>query len=171
MVEFIDKIPPEVKFALGELQKAGYEAYIVGGCVRDLMRRVDPEDWDLATNARPEEIQTVFPNNYSDNKFGTIKVRIEKEKKPAKKKAGLRQGEVHLRPAAGLWRGDEGGAEKSRNISRSRSRPTGLSPNTATSAIPTASNGQKISRRTCRAAISRSTRSRWVTQLARCRRR
>lgn len=75
-MQILEKIPAEVKFAIEALQKSGFEAYIVGGCVRDLMRGIEPGDWDLATNAKPEEIQEVFPDNYADNKFGTIKARI-----------------------------------------------------------------------------------------------
>lgn len=77
-MEILEIIPPEVKFAIEELQKKGFEAYIVGGCVRDLLRKAKPEDWDLATSALPEQIQAVFLNNYSDNKFGTITARIVK---------------------------------------------------------------------------------------------
>ncbi len=77
-MEILEKIPSEVRFAIEELQKNGFEAYIVGGCVRDLLREVEPEDWDVATSALPGQIQAVFLNNYSDNKFGTITARIEK---------------------------------------------------------------------------------------------
>lgn len=66
------KIPKEVKFVIEELQGAGYEAFMVGGCVRDLLRGVKPQDWDIATNAKPEEIKEVFPESFQDNKFGTV---------------------------------------------------------------------------------------------------
>lgn len=67
-------IPKEVKSTVDKLKKAGFEAYIVGGCVRDLLRGADPEDWDIATNAKPEEIGKMFPKNFADNKFGTVTV-------------------------------------------------------------------------------------------------
>ena len=67
-------IPSEVKLIIGRLKEAGFEAYIVGGCVRDLLRKVEPEDWDVATNARPEQIGKVFLESFSDNKFGTVTV-------------------------------------------------------------------------------------------------
>lgn len=67
-------IPPEVKFVISELKKAGYEAYVVGGCVRDILSEVEPQDWDATTNARPEEISKVFAKTYTDNKFGTVVV-------------------------------------------------------------------------------------------------
>ena len=72
-------IPDEVKFIIEGLEKVGFEAYIVGGCVRDFLRRVEPEDWDVATNAKPEEIQEVFPKSFYENKFLTVTVQTESE--------------------------------------------------------------------------------------------
>ena len=66
------KIPEEVKFVIDELKKKNFEAYIVGGCVRDFLRGVEPEDWDVATNAKPEEIQKIFPKSFYENKFLTV---------------------------------------------------------------------------------------------------
>ena len=77
MQDFFDKIPKEVKFAIEELQRAGFQAYVVGGCVRDLLCGNIPSDWDVATSAAPERIQAVFPENFSDNKFGTVTARIK----------------------------------------------------------------------------------------------
>ncbi len=74
-------IPREVKNILDKLGKAGYEAYVVGGCVRDLLLGTEPEDWDVATNAKPEEIQKVFPDSFYENKFLTVTVRT-KNKNP-----------------------------------------------------------------------------------------
>ena len=71
------KIPKEVSFIISGLKKKGFEAYIVGGCVRDLLRKVEPEDWDVATNARPEEIGKIFLRSFADNKFGTVTVLTE----------------------------------------------------------------------------------------------
>ena len=68
------KIPKEVKFVVDELKKKDYEAYLVGGCVRDLLREVEPQDWDVATNAKPAEIERIFPKCFADNKFGTVTV-------------------------------------------------------------------------------------------------
>jgi len=62
------KIPKEIGSIVEKLEKKGYEAYLVGGCVRDLLRNVDPEDWDVATNAKPEEIQKIFPKSFCNNK-------------------------------------------------------------------------------------------------------
>jgi poly(A) polymerase/tRNA nucleotidyltransferase (CCA-adding enzyme) len=68
------QIPKEVEFVVKKLKKAGFEAYIVGGCVRDLLRGVEPSDWDVATNAKPQEIGKVFLRSFADNKFGTVTV-------------------------------------------------------------------------------------------------
>lgn len=67
-------IPKEVKSVIGKLKKSGFEAYIVGGCVRDFLRGVDPEDWDVTTNAKPEEIKKVFPKSFYENNFLTVTV-------------------------------------------------------------------------------------------------
>jgi len=68
------KIPKEVELVIERLKKKGFEAYVVGGCVRDFLRKVKPEDWDIATNAKPEEIQKVFPKSFYENKFLTVTV-------------------------------------------------------------------------------------------------
>lgn len=67
-------IPDEVKITIQKLQRAGFEVYIVGGCVRDFLRGVEPDDWDITTNAKPEEIQKVFPKSFYENKFLTVTV-------------------------------------------------------------------------------------------------
>ena len=67
-------IPKEVKLVVDELKKAGFQAYLVGGCVRDFLREVEPEDWDIATNATPEDIVKLFPKSFYENKFGTVTV-------------------------------------------------------------------------------------------------
>ena len=67
-------IPKEIKSIITKLKKAGFEAFLVGGCVRDLMRGVNPEDWDITTNAKPEEIKEVFPDSFYENKFLTVTV-------------------------------------------------------------------------------------------------
>lgn len=54
------------------LRDAGFEAYLVGGCVRDLLLGRDPKDWDVTTNATPEEIQQLFPETFYENDFGTV---------------------------------------------------------------------------------------------------
>jgi len=68
------EIPRELKFIIDGLKEHGFQAFLVGGCVRDLLINVEPEDWDIATNARPEEIGNIFLRSFSDNKFGTVTV-------------------------------------------------------------------------------------------------
>lgn len=69
------KIPKEVAGVLEKLTCAGFEAYAVGGCVRDLLRSEKPKDWDVTTNARPEKIQEIFPESFYENTFLTVTVR------------------------------------------------------------------------------------------------
>ncbi|MDO8554975.1 MAG: HD domain-containing protein [bacterium] len=73
------KIPKEVLEALEKLEGAGYEAYLVGGCVRDTLLSREPNDWDITTNARPEEIQKVFEKTFYENDFGTVGVVTESD--------------------------------------------------------------------------------------------
>ncbi|MEK9135306.1 MAG: HD domain-containing protein [Patescibacteria group bacterium] len=70
-------IPKEVKSIIAKLEKAGFEAYIVGGCVRDFLRNVEPDDWDITTSAKPEEIQKIFPENFYENNFLTVTVQTK----------------------------------------------------------------------------------------------
>jgi poly(A) polymerase/tRNA nucleotidyltransferase (CCA-adding enzyme) len=77
-------IPKEVNLILKKLIKtrldsrqarqAGYEAYVVGGCVRDILRGVKANDWDITTNAKPDEIKKIFTKSFYENKFGTVTV-------------------------------------------------------------------------------------------------
>ncbi|MEX0918326.1 MAG: HD domain-containing protein [Candidatus Paceibacterota bacterium] len=67
-------IPTEVQFVADTLEAAGYEAYLVGGCVRDLLIGRTPKDWDITTNAAPEQIQELFPDSYCNNDYGTVGV-------------------------------------------------------------------------------------------------
>ena len=72
-------IPKEVKFVVEKLKENGFESYIVGGCVRDFLRDVEPDDWDITTNAKPKEIQKIFPKSFYKNKFFTVTVQTESE--------------------------------------------------------------------------------------------
>jgi len=67
-------IPVEVQKIADTLEEKGFEAYLVGGCVRDLLIGKAPKDWDITTNARPEEIEAIFPETYINNNFGTVGV-------------------------------------------------------------------------------------------------
>jgi poly(A) polymerase len=58
-----DRVSPEAKMVVLTLQQAGFQAFIVGGGVRDLLLNLKPKDFDIATNARPEEIRQIFKNS------------------------------------------------------------------------------------------------------------
>lgn len=75
----MDEIPKIVAQTLKTLKKAGFEAYLVGGCVRDLLLHKKPKDWDITTNAKPEEIQKLFPKTVYENKFGTVAIITQNE--------------------------------------------------------------------------------------------
>ncbi len=67
-------IPNEIKTIIEKLESSGFEAYVVGGPVRDFLLGKTPKDWDITTNARPEEIQKIFSKSFYNNKFGTVTV-------------------------------------------------------------------------------------------------
>ena len=54
-------LPKDVEYIINTLQRAGYEAYAVGGCVRDTILNREPDDWDITTSAKPMEIKRLFP--------------------------------------------------------------------------------------------------------------
>lgn len=68
------EVPQEVRGVTETLRTAGFEAFLVGGCVRDALIGRTPKDWDVTTNANPEEIQLLFPDSYYTNDFGTVGV-------------------------------------------------------------------------------------------------
>ena len=59
---------------VNELEKAGYQAWIVGGAVRDLLLGLPSSDWDVTTNATPDQIVPLFSESFYDNEYGTVKV-------------------------------------------------------------------------------------------------
>jgi putative nucleotidyltransferase with HDIG domain len=73
-------VKEEVKNLYFKLEQKGYEVYLVGGCVRNLFLRLPVTDWDLTTNATPEQIQEVFPDSFYDNSFGTVGVKFDNQK-------------------------------------------------------------------------------------------
>ncbi|MCX6737520.1 MAG: HD domain-containing protein [Candidatus Parcubacteria bacterium] len=78
------EIPKVVRGALLLLRTKNYEAYLVGGCVRDLLLNRPVHDWDITTNAKPEEIQKLFPHSIYENQFFTVNV-ITEESDPTLK--------------------------------------------------------------------------------------
>ena len=76
------KMPDNVKFILDRLHQNGYQAYIVGGCVRDSKLGIEPHDWDICTSALPEQIQLAFSDYEiipTGIKHGTVTVIIDGE--------------------------------------------------------------------------------------------
>lgn len=67
-------IPKEIVEIVETLEKAGYEAFLVGGCTRDLLLGRIPKDWDITTNATPEQIIPLFPKTFYENSYGTVGV-------------------------------------------------------------------------------------------------
>ncbi len=72
----ISKIPKPIIEIIQKLEAAGFEAFVVGGCVRDLLMDINPKDWDITTNAKPEEVVKLFPDSFYKNAFGTVGVKI-----------------------------------------------------------------------------------------------
>lgn len=69
-------LPEAVHEIIRALNRAGFEAYIVGGCVRDSLLGREPKDWDITTSARPEDVKALFPYTFDTGiKHGTITVR------------------------------------------------------------------------------------------------
>ena len=54
------QLPQKVDYIINQLMKNGFEAYAVGGCVRDSILGKEPEDWDITTSAKPEEVKKIF---------------------------------------------------------------------------------------------------------------
>lgn len=75
-IPMITKIPLPVKNVIETLQKAGFEAYAVGGCVRDLILDREPKDWDITTDATPDKVMEIFPDSFYENEFGTVGVKV-----------------------------------------------------------------------------------------------
>jgi len=79
-------IPKEILEIYKKLKEANFDAYLVGGCVRDLILSEveglmgnEPKDWDVATSAKPREIQKIFPDSAYENNFGTVAIKTRSE--------------------------------------------------------------------------------------------
>lgn len=69
------RLPETVRDILNKLETAGFQAYAVGGCVRDSILGKEPDDWDLTTDARPEEVKALFPRTVDTGlQHGTVTV-------------------------------------------------------------------------------------------------
>ncbi|OGM98859.1 MAG: hypothetical protein A2915_03795 [Candidatus Yanofskybacteria bacterium RIFCSPLOWO2_01_FULL_41_34] len=74
------KLPKEILEIIRKLNSSEFQGYAVGGCVRDLLLGKEPKDWDITTNAKPEEIQKLFPEHVYENTFGTVAIKTGSEK-------------------------------------------------------------------------------------------
>lgn len=73
------RIPDKVNMIIEELIRHGYEAYVVGGCVRDMVLGRDPEDWDITTSATPMEVKKIFRRTVDTGiQHGTVTVMVDK---------------------------------------------------------------------------------------------
>lgn len=73
-------LPEKVKYIITTIQAVGFEAYAVGGCVRDSLLGRIPDDWDITTSAKPEQIKELFPRTIDTGiQHGTVTVMLQKE--------------------------------------------------------------------------------------------
>jgi poly(A) polymerase len=72
---------PRARDIVDQLQRAGHTAYLAGGCVRDHLLGIEAKDYDVATSARPEEVQRLFPRvtNLTGKSFGVVRVMVDEE--------------------------------------------------------------------------------------------
>lgn len=75
------KLPQYINEFLDIFKKNGFEIFVVGGAVRDLLLGKTVENWDFTTNAKPEEILKLFPDGFYNNQFGTVGVSQKVDKK------------------------------------------------------------------------------------------
>lgn len=74
------EVPEKVEFIINTLMDHGYEAYAVGGCVRDTILNREPGDWDITTSANPREVKELFKRTLDTGiKHGTVTVMLDKE--------------------------------------------------------------------------------------------
>lgn len=81
-MNYIRKIefPDNVEYIIKKLNSCGFEAFVVGGCVRDIIIGRAPKDWDITTNAFPDDIKNIFEKTYDTGiKHGTVSVAIDNE--------------------------------------------------------------------------------------------
>lgn len=74
------KLPEKVKYIIETITEAGFEAYAVGGCVRDSVLGREPDDWDITTSASPYQIKELFPRTVDTGiQHGTVTVMLDKD--------------------------------------------------------------------------------------------
>lgn len=73
-------LPKKVKWIIDTIQAAGFEAYAVGGCIRDSILGRTPDDWDITTSAKPENVKALFHRTLDTGiQHGTVTVMLERE--------------------------------------------------------------------------------------------
>ena len=73
-------LPEKVKYIIDRITQAGYEAYAVGGCIRDSVLGREPDDWDITTSARPQQVKELFRRTVDTGiAHGTVTVMLDKE--------------------------------------------------------------------------------------------
>ena len=72
-------IPQSILEIIKKFEQEGFEIYLVGGSVRNMLLSKPVKDWDLTTNATPEDVLKLFPEGFYDNTFGTVGVPLKGE--------------------------------------------------------------------------------------------
>ena len=117
------------------LRQRGFQAYLVGGCVRDLLLGREPKDYDVATDATPQQVMEIFPETYA---------------------VGAQFGVVLVPALAGEGEGDPA-TDRRRDRMQWKSRPSAATSDTPTAATRTKCDSAGNQRKTWLAATSRST--------------
>lgn len=86
-------LPKEILDHVKIVQNAGFEIYLVGGSVRNILLNKKVKDWDFTTNATPEQILSLFPDGFYDNTFGTVGIPLEIHSSASPRPMGEGQGE------------------------------------------------------------------------------
>jgi len=99
------ELPQFVLQILKKFQDSGYEIYIVGGAVRDILTNHEVDDWDFTTDATPPEILKIFPDGFYDNVFGTVGISHESSPNPYEITTFRREFDYsdHRRPTKVEW--------------------------------------------------------------------
>lgn len=78
--EIVIQLPEKVEYIIETIEQAGYEAYAVGGCIRDLILGRTPDDWDITTSASPYQVKELFAHTIDTGiQHGTVTVMLGKE--------------------------------------------------------------------------------------------
>jgi tRNA nucleotidyltransferase (CCA-adding enzyme) len=107
------QIPQYLEQIIEKMEAAGFEAWIVGGCVRDLLMDKIPNDWDLTTNAIPEEMLKIFPEAHYENEFGTVILPV-REEPSASAEASADKGEILDAIEITTYRSEQGYSDRRR---------------------------------------------------------